>query len=66
MRNRDKCMDIMKRNGQRENYDAGKIKNVIRLAFLSVGKACGDQELDEITAAVEEKVICLLYTSRCV
>lgn len=52
-------MDIMKRNGQRENYDAGKIKNVIRLAFLSVGKACGDQELDEITAAVEEKVMAL-------
>jgi len=52
-------MEIMKRNGQREGYDSRKIRNVIRLAFLSVGKDCEDQELDEITRAVEEKVLAL-------
>lgn len=49
-------MDILKRNGLTEQYRPEKIRRVIQLAFLSVDQKCGEEELDRITKAVEEKV----------
>ena len=50
-------MEILKRNGQSEDYTLDKIKNVIRLAFLSVNQECTDKILEKIAASVEVKVM---------
>ncbi|MHA9740293.1 ribonucleoside-diphosphate reductase subunit alpha [Robinsoniella peoriensis] len=50
-------MEILKRNGQSEEYALDKIKNVIRLAFKSVDQVCPDELLEELAASVEAKVL---------
>lgn len=49
-------MEIVKRNGQQEEYSKTKIKNVIRRAFDSVNESYTEEELLSVTDAVEEKI----------
>ena len=44
-------MEIIKRSGQAEAYDRGKIANAIRKAFISTQTEISQSALDGITAA---------------
>lgn len=49
-------MEIIKRDGRQEIYDAGKISEAVRKSFLSVGEAAAQEILNEITREVEVKM----------
>ena len=44
---------IIKRSGQQEGYDAGKIRRAIQKAFEGTATQVDDARLDELTATVE-------------
>ena len=46
-------MQISKRNGTVEAYEAGKIKRAMGAAFASVGKVLDDEEADRLIARIE-------------
>ena len=48
-------MNIMKRDHSEQEYCPEKIKNAVAKAFVSVGKAAEDEELDRILSQVERK-----------
>ena len=49
-------MDIIKRDGTKEEYCAAKIRNAVKAAFASVAEQVDDRTLDEITSQVESKI----------
>ena len=46
-------MQISKRNGTVEAYEAGKIKRAMGAAFASVGTVLDDEEADRLIARIE-------------
>lgn len=46
-------MEIIKRDGSRERYEAVKIARVIRAAFLSLGTECAREDLEGMVGRVE-------------
>ena len=49
-------MDIIKRDGTKEEYCAAKIRNAVNAAFASVEEQVDDRTLDGITSQVESKI----------
>ncbi len=49
-------MQIIKRSGQRENFDPQKIATAIEKAFISVDKAITKEQLDKLVKEVENKL----------
>lgn len=49
-------MQIIKRNGNSEDYHSYKITNAIRKAFLSVDGTAPEDVLNDITTSVEQKI----------
>ena len=46
-------MEIIKRDGSRERYDAEKIARVIRAAFDGLGTECAAEDLSAMVGRVE-------------
>ena len=49
----ENCLKVLKRNGNVETFDPGKIKNAIKAAFNSLGYSLGEEAYDEIVNSIK-------------
>ena len=50
-------MQVMKRSGAGQAYDAQKITDAMEKAFASVGQACSREVMDKMLREVEQAVL---------
>lgn len=51
----DRALDVIKRDGRREAYDAAKIVSAMERAFADVGETVSSEELEALLARVEDE-----------